>query len=59
MKVIARNEPEPALVQIVVGPVEVGVPRRVVLVEIREVAVAVRVRPLGTNVSGIVHATIP
>ena len=48
------DQPPPVLVVIVVGPVEVRV---AVLVDVREVAVAVRVLPR-RRVSGIIFATI-
>lgn len=57
MRAVAGNEPTPVLVVIVVGPVEVRVPALAVVVDVREVAVAIRVHP-GTNVSCSIHATI-
>lgn len=47
----------PVVVEAVVDPVEVRVPGITVVVDVREVAVAVRIHPLG-NVSNTTHATI-
>lgn len=58
MKRIAGDRPPTVLVEVIVSPIEVRVPPVLEGVEVGHVRVAVRIPPPGTNVSGIICATI-
>lgn len=58
MRKVADDEEAAVPVPVVVGPVQVELPVAVVLVEVRHVAVAVRIEPRGASfMQGAVRAT--
>lgn len=54
MKIVANDSEPPVLIPVVLNPVEVQLTLRIVAVEVRDVAVTVRILPDRTSVQNIV-----